>query len=96
MCLQQLCSFIQAFIDNKEELYRHDSTENENQRYLVALPAMEETSLKLDLDMDTCCILLNTFQSQLPSFHQILWCSTTTEEDIHLFFSRVRTFQDST
>ncbi|CAF1419145.1 unnamed protein product, partial [Rotaria magnacalcarata] len=96
MCLQQLCSFMQAFIDTKEELTRHNSTENENQQYLVALTPMEETPLKLDLDMDTCCILFNLFQSQLPSFHQILWCSTTTEEDIHLFFSRVQTFQDST
>ncbi|CAF1573843.1 unnamed protein product [Rotaria sp. Silwood1] len=96
MCLQQLCHFLNAFLANNTELSRHSSTENENQQYLVALNPLEETPLRHDLDMDTCCILLNLFQNRLPSFHQILWCSTTTEDDIHLFFSCVRTFHDLT
>jgi hypothetical protein len=96
ICLQQLCHFLQALLTNEKEFSKHNSVTNENQQYLVTLSTLDEISFKHDLDMNTCCILLNLFQNQLPSFHQILWCSTATEDDIHLFFSRVRTFQDST
>ncbi|CAF4382908.1 unnamed protein product, partial [Adineta steineri] len=48
-------------------------------------------SFSNDFDLNTCCILLNIFQNQLPASYQILWCLNTTEEDIHLFFSRIRT-----
>ncbi|CAM4874703.1 unnamed protein product [Rotaria socialis] len=49
-----------------------------------------------DFDLNTCCILLNIFQNQLPSAYQILWCPNATQDDIHLFFSRIRTFPSRT
>ncbi|CAF4718490.1 unnamed protein product, partial [Rotaria sp. Silwood1] len=38
--------------------------------------------------------LLNLFNDRLPIASQILWCSEINEDDIHLFFSRIRTFSN--
>jgi hypothetical protein len=96
MCLQQLCQFLQALFTNEKKLSPQNSMINENQQYLVNLNTLDEVPHRHNLDIDTYRILLNLFQNRLPSFHEILWCSSATEDDIHLFFSRVRTFQDST
>ncbi|CAF4504199.1 unnamed protein product [Rotaria sp. Silwood2] len=72
---------------------------NENQQFLITLNSQEQIQDKIkidndiDIDMDTFCILLNIFNDRLPADYQILWCSISTDDDIRLFFSRVRTFR---
>ena len=68
----------------------------ENEKFLIKLDSLERATNKIgfenDLDMETCCILLHIFNDRLPANYQILWCLNSTETDIRLFFSRVRTF----
>ena len=94
--LKKLCQFIKELFDSGKELFSNNKILNEKQQYFVALHSTRETTAKTSidhkLDMKTCCILLNIFNNRLPSFYQILWCSTATEDDIHLFFARIRTF----
>jgi hypothetical protein len=95
--LKQLGQFLKEVFNNGRELLTKNTTVNENQQYLITLNSLERTSDKVklenDFDMDTCCILLNIFNDRLPADYQILWCSISTEDDIRLFFSRVRTFR---
>ncbi|CAF1222260.1 unnamed protein product [Adineta steineri] len=95
--LKQLCQFLKELFNNGKELSIKNTTINENQQFLVTLNSIERTSDKgkfqNDFDMDTFCILLNIFVDRLPADYQILWCSSSTEDDIRLFFSRVRTFR---
>jgi hypothetical protein len=95
--LKQLCLFLKDLFNNGKDLLTKNTTSNENQQFLVTLNSLERTSDKIklenDFDMDTCCILLNIFNDRLPADYQILWCSVSTEDDIRLFFSRVRTFR---
>jgi hypothetical protein len=94
--LRKLSQFLRDLFQNGRELFQQNTLTNGNQQYLVTPNTMRHTSEKIplehDLDMDTCCVLLNLFNDRLPSVYQILWCSIATEDDIHLFFSRVRTF----
>jgi hypothetical protein len=98
--LKKLSQFLQKLFDNGKELFPNNEISNENQQYFVKLNSTRETTDKVridhDLDIKTCCILLNIFNNRLPSFYQILWCSTATEDDIRLFFSRIRTFHHLT
>jgi hypothetical protein len=98
--LEKLCRFLQELLDDGKELFQNGAVMYENQQYLVTLDSSWETANKIPidhyLDMNTCCVLLNIFNNRLPSFYQILWCSIATEEDIRLFFSRVRTFHHLT
>ena len=95
--LKQLCQFLKELFNNGKELSTKNTTINENQQFLVTLNSIERTSEKVkfqnEFDMDTYCILLNIFTDRLPADYQILWCSGSTEDDIRLFFSRVRTFR---
>ncbi|CAF4525172.1 unnamed protein product, partial [Rotaria sp. Silwood2] len=95
--LEKLSQFLQELFNNGRELFRKNPLINENQQYLVTSNMIryntsEKIPLEHDLDMDTCCILLNLFNDRLPSVYQILWCSIASEDDIRLFFLRVRTF----
>ncbi|CAF0996339.1 unnamed protein product [Didymodactylos carnosus] len=70
---------------------------HQNEQYLVTFhPKTNNKSLLVtlehDLDMETWCILLHIFNNKFPSSYQILWGSISTEEDILLFYSRIRTF----
>ncbi len=85
ICLEKLSQFLTDLFSNQQELFR---TNEENQQYLVKLNPIEQD----DFDMNTCCVLLNIFHHQLPASYQILWCSNISDEDIYLFFSRIRTF----
>ncbi|CAF4220855.1 unnamed protein product, partial [Rotaria sp. Silwood2] len=95
--LKRLCSFLKDLFNNGEELLIKNTLTNENQQLLITLDTLEQTQNKKkfdnDFDMNTCCILLNIFKDRLPADYQILWCSISTEDDIRLFFLRVRTFQ---
>ena len=95
--LKKLSQFLRELFNDGRELFEKNSFNNENQQYLIVPNTMRRASEKIplehDLDMETCCILLNLFNDRLPSIYQILWCSIATEEDIYLFFSRVRTFR---
>jgi hypothetical protein len=97
LSLKQLCLFLKDLFNNGNDLFKKNSTINENQQFLVTINSVERTSdkieIKNDFDMDTCCILLNIFNDRLPADYQILWGSISTEDDIRLFFSRVRTFR---
>jgi Cdc6-like AAA superfamily ATPase len=98
--LKKLCQFLQELFANAKELFSNDGILPDNQQYLVTLNLAQEeaniTQLDHDFDMKVCCVLLNIFNNRLPSFYQILWCSSATEDDIQLFFSRVRTFHNLT
>lgn len=95
--LSTLCKFLDELFDRGKDLLRPAGPTTENQQYLVKLPSREtgrdNPGLEHDLNMDVCCILLNLFTDRLPAFFQILWCSTATEDDIRLFFNRIRTFK---
>jgi hypothetical protein len=97
LCLKKLSLFLKDLFHNEQDLFEDNKTENDNQQYLVTLNPIQQTDDKItfehDFDMNTCCILLNIFNNRLPSSYQILWCSNVTDEDIHLFFSRIRTFR---
>ena len=101
MRLGQLCKFLGDLFHGGDALFQKSPAATENQQYLVTL-AMKEKSLDRsssfdhDLDLETCCILLNLFHHRLPASYQLLWCSLATEDDIRLFFMRVRTFRHST
>ncbi|CAF3814466.1 unnamed protein product, partial [Rotaria sp. Silwood1] len=100
LCLKKLAGFLQSLLENKRELFQPGQEQHENQQFLVNInrppPSINQKSFAHDFDLDTCCVLLNIFQNQLPASYQILWCSNTTEQDIHLFFSRIRTFTSLT
>jgi hypothetical protein len=93
--LKMLSQFLRDLFRDEGELFQQNKLISGNQ-YLVTPNTMRHTSEKIslehDLDIDTCCVLLNIFNDRLPSVYQILWCSMATEDDIHLFFLRVRTF----
>ncbi len=95
--LKKLSQFLRELFNNGKELFQKNILINENQQYLVTPNTMKHASEKIplehDLDMDSCCILLNLFNDRLPSVYQILWCSIVNEDDIRLFFSRIRTFR---
>ncbi|CAF1574698.1 unnamed protein product, partial [Didymodactylos carnosus] len=100
-CLKRLCEFLNQIFDKDKRLFKNLSStaNNENQQYLVKLSKKilnhNDTNIKKienDFDMETCCILLSIFNNRLPSFYQILWCTIATEDDIKLFYSRIRTF----
>ena len=96
ICLKTLAQFLHDVFKNYEDILQQRHAKNEGQQFLVNLDRFTSTSnqnsLTNDFDSNTCCILLNIFQNQLPSAYQILWCSNATEEDILLFFSRIRSF----
>ncbi|CAF1212894.1 unnamed protein product [Rotaria sp. Silwood1] len=100
VCLQKLAQFLQNLFEDNREIFEQGQIHDENLQFLVSInppaPTPNRISFSHDFDLDTCCILLNIFQTQLPASYQILWCSNTTEEDIHLFFSRIRTFTSLT
>jgi hypothetical protein len=84
--LKKLSEFLNAIFLDQQELFEDNQ---DNQQYLIKLNSIEEND---DFDMNICCILLNIFHNQLPASYQILWCSNIIDEDIYLFFSRIRTF----
>ena len=98
--LQPLCSFLKDLFRNERDLFNRNGSSDENQQFLITLSPLERKGTKLNIfnefDIDMCCILMNIFQDQLPAEYQILWCSIATENDIRLFFSRVRIFRHLT
>ncbi|CAF4187948.1 unnamed protein product, partial [Rotaria magnacalcarata] len=95
--LQKLSSFLEELFNKGKELLAESATNTENQQYLVTSNSPEQTSDKFeiqnDLDLDTYYILLSIFNDRLPADYQLLRCSVSTDDDIRLFFSRVRTFR---
>ncbi|CAF1180009.1 unnamed protein product [Adineta steineri] len=92
MSLKRLKEFLHDLYQHDGEIFQKEGQVcNENQQFLVDINH-STLSFSNDFDLNTCCILLNIFQNQLPASYQILWCLNTTEDDIHLFFSRIRTF----
>lgn len=86
--LRKLSKFLREIFPNGQE---SNEQIHENQQYLVSIPSPTETN-SIGQDLDTCCVLFNLFRHRLPSSYQILWCSVATEEDIRLFFVRIRRF----
>ena len=86
ICLKKLSQFLHQIFPNERQDFQ---TIDGNEQYLVRIPS---TRNEREIDLDTCCILLNLFPHRFPSSYQILWSSTSTEEDIHLFFARIRIF----
>ena len=95
--LKQLSQFLRELFPQNKEWFDKNPHANENQQYLVTVHSVERRAEKndyqTDLDVDTYCVLVNIFSGRLPADYQILWCSVATEDDIRLFFSRVRTFR---
>lgn len=99
--LKKLSEFLQELFDNSKELFSNDKISRDDKRqYVVTFDSVQDETnrnqLDHDLDMKTCCVLLNIFNDHLPSSYQILWCSSATKDDIELFFLRVRTFHKLT
>ncbi|CAF1176839.1 unnamed protein product [Adineta ricciae] len=94
--LKALSDFMQELYINREDFYSENTSHVENQQYLVTLKSSgQQTSTdrrKYNWDRDAYCVLLNIFRDRLPANYQILWGSTATEDDIRLFFLRVRQF----
>ncbi|CAF3815136.1 unnamed protein product, partial [Rotaria magnacalcarata] len=96
-CLTQLSKFFDDAFQNKGKIFQERQMHDENEQYIVRINrssavATDNASFLHDLDLNTCCILLNIFQNQLPASYQILWCTNATEDNVNLFFSRIRTF----
>ncbi|CAF1096428.1 unnamed protein product [Didymodactylos carnosus] len=74
-----------------------NSDVTDNQQYFISLDSSNKISIELlqqnnDIDIDGWCKLLNIFNKQLPLAFQILCSSTAINNDIALFFSRIRTY----
>ena len=96
-CLKNLSRFLRDLFHDLRELFNPgNSMEDNHQQYLVTLNPSQRTSetmtLEHQFDTQTCCILLNIFRNRLPATYQILWSSIVTEEDIQMFFARIRAF----
>ncbi|CAF1064818.1 unnamed protein product [Adineta steineri] len=93
--LKYLDHFLNEFLNQSNQTIYKNLSNNESQQYLITLNPKSNTSetkqFECTLDLEMFCILLNLFNERLPSASQILWCSTVNEDDIHLFFSRIRT-----
>ncbi|CAF4593430.1 unnamed protein product, partial [Didymodactylos carnosus] len=100
VCLKKLAEFLQELFEHDGKIFQQGQMHDENEQFLVSINRHTSNSSQIsflhDFDLNTCCILFNIFQNQLPSSYQVLWCSNTTEEDIQLFFSRIRTFPSLT
>ena len=98
--LKQLSRFLRELFPQNKEWFAKNPHASENQQYLVTVHSNErrakQNDYQTDLDADTYCVLVNIFSGRLPAGYQILWCSVATEDDIRLFFSRVRTFHQLT
>ena len=94
--LMHLNGFLAEFSDCLQPTIPKHSMNDETRQYLIALNSNHQKSDKKSLEYtfsaDTFYTLLNLFEHRLPSAAQILWCSEANEEDIHLFFRRIRTF----
>lgn len=86
--LKALSSFLHELYNAERELFSKHSVHTENQQYIVML----NSDVNDDFDRDAFCILLNIFHDRLPADYQILWCGSASQDDIRLFFLRVRTF----
>lgn len=96
--LKHLNGFLAEFSDSLELAITNYPINDESRQYLIALNSNQQKSdnksFEYTFSKDTVYTLLNLFEHQLPSVAQILWCSQTNEEDIHLFFRRIRTFSN--
>ncbi|CAM4822618.1 unnamed protein product [Rotaria magnacalcarata] len=95
-CLKKLSEFLGNIFEHDGKIFQQQQIPEENRQYLVSMSRTTSNSnqhcVSNDFDLNTSCVLLNIFQNQLPSAYQILWCPNATQDDIHLFFSRIRTF----
>lgn len=94
--LRQLSRFLEEVFQPAPTLFVKNSLVHESEQYLVVCNA-EKQQRPIATDgfywqSDQYCILLNLFRDRLPANYQILWGSIATEDDIELFFKRVRTF----
>ncbi|CAF3853458.1 unnamed protein product [Rotaria sp. Silwood1] len=100
VCLRKLTTFLKDILEHGGKIFPQEEIHDENEQFIVNInrPVSNpnQISFSNDFDLTICCILLNVFKNQLPSSYQILWCSNTTEEDIHLFFSRIQAFPSLT
>ncbi|CAF1683350.1 unnamed protein product, partial [Rotaria magnacalcarata] len=98
--LKILSTFLRELYDNGKELFPKNVVATENQQYIITLNSTgQHTDVKQrknNFDRETYCILLNIFHDRLPADYQILWCSSASEDDIRLFFSRVQLFHTLT
>ncbi|CAF1310983.1 unnamed protein product, partial [Rotaria sp. Silwood1] len=98
--LRQLSNFLRKLYNDGTELFPKNSVPAENQQYFITLDITEQQTNAekhaTDFNRDAYCILLNIFHDRLPADYQILWCSSSSEDDIRLFFLRVRIFHSWT
>jgi hypothetical protein len=98
--LKQLSNLLRELYNNGKELFPKNFVRIENQQYVITLNLTgQDTDVgkhKYDLNRDAYCILLNIFHDRLPADYQILWDSSVSEDDIRLFFSRIRMFHTLT
>ena len=86
--LKNLAEFLNALFNDGQELMERQGTIDPDQQFLIPLTVDEE-----NLDITTFNVLIDLLNQRLPSSFQILWCTTATNEDIKLFFSRIRKFR---
>ncbi|CAF1578446.1 unnamed protein product [Rotaria magnacalcarata] len=94
--LKRLSDFLRKLYNDGAELFPKSLLSIESQQYIITLGSLGQHSdvekRSNDFNRDAYCILLNIFHDRLPADYQILWCSSASEDDIRLFFSRVRIF----
>ena len=99
--LRQLGRFTDAAFKDEQRILTSSSGTDQSQQYIVRMKSSmshrrDVASFELNMDRDTCCVILNLFNNRLPASHQVLWCSNATATDIELFFSRIRAFPSLT
>lgn len=95
LCLEKLSKLLQDLFGDNTQQFSVERRQEKKQQWIVKVERQSShfaNSFGHDLSLTTCCTLLSVFKDRLPSSYQILWCTNTTTEDIHLFFSRIRAF----
>ncbi|CAF1244594.1 unnamed protein product [Didymodactylos carnosus] len=105
-CLTNLCVFLAGALSYNKQKPNHYNTITTStnvssvtkEQYLIKLNTHDVCSSSFDQTMDeeTISTILNVFNNNFPCAFQILSGSTASEEDIVLFFKKIRIFVSET
>lgn len=95
--LEKAAKFVQGVLKERAISSADSKDVVRSEQYVVRMKSVSSTDqpslpFELNLDYQTFCVLLNLFEHRLPTMYQILWCAETNEEELQLFFARIRAF----